>query len=206
MKMKNPERTDAVKPVMKTRSSIYGWISPQYNQSAAGTLDPDLLRRNRCIGLFPDSPDGNSYKVLKTVLHERLKKQGLRTVLVTSASRGEGKTLTAINLSFALAQDFSHTVLLVDCDLRQQAIHKYLGIPTSKGLADYLSADIPARDMIVWPGIDKFTFISGGSLTHDGADLLSSPRMHSFVHEMRARYSDRCILFDSPPFSKVRRP
>jgi len=119
--------------------------------------------------------------------------------MITSANPGEGKTLTAINLALTFTKTFNQTVLLIDCDLQKQSIQKYLGAPGKMGLIDHLKDDRELKEIIVWPGIDKMTLISGGRTIKDSAEVLSSPKMRSLMTEMKNRYSDRIILFDVPP-------
>jgi non-specific protein-tyrosine kinase len=98
------------------------------------------------------------------------------------------------------AREYAKTVLLVDADLRNQSIHRYLGYEQEYGLAEHLYDNVPMEDIIVWPGIEKLTIISGGGTAfNDGAELLNSPRMHALVKEMKQRYTDRYIFFDVPP-------
>jgi non-specific protein-tyrosine kinase len=185
-------------PVVHNRPK-QGWESPVYSQSRLSSLDPDHLKGTRCIGLFPEVPYTKHYKILKTQVHQRLMTSGWNTIMVTSPRPGDGKTVTAINLSFAFAQDFSHTVMLIDCDLKQQQVHEYLGIPSERGIADYLIDDVPLKDLIIWPKVDKFTFISGGVPLDNRTELLNSPKMQSLVVEIKKRYDDRIIIFDTPP-------
>jgi non-specific protein-tyrosine kinase len=119
--------------------------------------------------------------------------------MITSAVPGEGKTLTSINLALTFAKAYNQTVMLVDCDLRKQDIHKVLGFPSNGGLIDYLVGDRPLHEAIIWPGIDKLTLMSGGRTIQDSAELMGSPRMQTLVREMKTRYDDRYILFDVPP-------
>ena len=119
--------------------------------------------------------------------------------MVTSPLPGEGKTLTAVNLAFTFAREFKHTVLLVDCDLRRQQVHRMLGYDSDKGIIDYLLRDVPMNELIVWPGIEKLTVISGGGTIQESSELLGSPRMKELVASMKDRYPDRYVLFDAPP-------
>jgi non-specific protein-tyrosine kinase len=123
---------------------------------------------------------------------------GWKTIMVTSLRGGEGKTLTAINLSLVFAKEYSRTVLLVDSNLKKQDIHAYLGISSEQGLADYLEAGRDLAELIIWPCIEKFTFISGGQPVQDATELMGSPRMKALVPELKARYHDRYIIFDVP--------
>lgn len=175
-----------------------GWISPQYRESRRVVLDYQTLEKNRLIGLLPESAGSRYYKVLRTQIQQRIRKNGWNTLMVTSVHPGEGKSLTAINLSAMFAKEFAQTVLLVDADLKSQAIHRYLGYESEKGLVDYLLGDSELKDIIVWPGVEKFTVISGGRICEEGTEVLNSPRMRSLVEDMKHRYRDRYLFFDVP--------
>jgi protein-tyrosine kinase len=199
--MVSPSATDA--PVKQEAAGVgdqkMGWISPSYDFSRSVRLDPKALAEKRCVGILTDSPEMESYRVLRTRIIKRIQERGGTTVMVTSALPGEGKTLTAVNLAFAFARDFNNTVLLVDCDLRRQQIQQMLGYDSDKGIIDHLLRDVPMQELIVWPGIEKLTVISGGGTIQESSELLGSPRMQALVMSMRDRYLDRYVLFDAPP-------
>ncbi len=176
-----------------------GWVSPNYSKSRTVHLDPAVLADNRCVGIFPYAREAEVYKVLRTQILEATKEKGGNTIMVTSALPGEGKTLTAINLAFTFARLFEQTVLLVDGDLKQQAIHKVLGFASDKGLIDHLVDDTPLSELMIWPGIDKLTLISGGRSVTESTELFRSTRMKDLVNEMKTRYPDRYVFFDVPP-------
>ncbi len=155
------------------------------------------MAENRCIAYFPNLPEVEVYRVLRTQILRRT--QEGNALMVTSALPEEGKTLTAINLSLTIAKEFDNTVLLVDCDLKQQNIHKILGIPGERGLVDYFLDNCPLQDLIVWPGVEKMTLISGGKPIEGSSELLGSPRMKGLVSEMKERYPERYVIFDVPP-------
>ena len=176
-----------------------GWVSPVYSDSKTIKVDTQIAIENRIVGMIPDSPEIDFYKVLRTQIQHRTRDKGWNTIMVTSVNPGEGKTLTSINLAITFAKEFNQTVLLVDSDLMRQNIHKYLGFENDKGLIDYLIDDRPLKDFIVWPSIDKLTLISGGRTIHDSSELLGSPRMKNLINEMKTRYPDRYVFFDVPP-------
>jgi non-specific protein-tyrosine kinase len=182
-----------------TEEGRKGWISPDYIASRAVGLDPDRLARNRCVSFDTASPEAEYYRMLRTKILHRT--EGIRgvTVMVTSALPGEGKTTTAINLSFTFAKAYSQTVLLVDADLKQQKIHEVLGYENDKGLADYLLDGCLLSDTIVWPGIEKLTVLSGGRTVTESSELLGSPGMKVLVEEMKSRYPERYVFFDVAP-------
>jgi len=119
--------------------------------------------------------------------------------MITSALPGEGKTLTAINLSLTFAKEYNQTVLLVDSDLHKQNVHERLGFESDRGLAEYLLNGTALADLIVWPGVEKFTVISGGKTVMASSELLGSPRMKDLVKDLKSRYPDRYVFFDVAP-------
>lgn len=176
-----------------------GWVSPSYSLCKRVDLDFGVAEKRRCIGLLPDRPESAYYKQLRTRIRQKLEEQGWNTLMITSVGPGEGKTTTAINLAAMFAREFAQTVILVDADFYKQSIHDYLGYHQEEGLVEHLLENVPLRDVIVWPGIEKLTIISGGRTVSEGAELLNSPRMRALVKEMKTRYPDRYIFFDLPP-------
>lgn len=176
-----------------------GWVSPSYTQCRNVQLSLKKILDNRCVGYLSGSSESESYKFLRAQIQQRTGGQGGITLMITSALPGEGKTLTAVNLSLTVAKEFNQTVLLVDSDLHLQKVHDYLGFESSTGLADYLIKGTPLADLIVWPGVEKLTVISGGENVMASSELLSSPRMKDLVKELKNRYSERYVIFDVPP-------
>lgn len=190
------EHLRAVRPAGLDKA---GYLSPVYNVSREVRLDPGVVLANRCVAFQADAPELEFYRQLRTrILHATAGCEGA-TVMVTSALPGEGKTLTAINLALTFAREFRQTALLVDCDLRQQQIHKTLGFEGECGLVDYLMDGCPITDLFVWPGVDKLTVISGGKTVQESCELLTSPCMQDLVVEMKNRYAERYVIFDAPP-------
>ena len=97
------------------------------------------------------------------------------------------------------AREYSKTVLLVDADLQQQQIHRYLGYSSDRGLVDFILDDCPIQEVITWPQVEKLTVISGGRLIDESTEVLCSPRMKDLVWEIKSRHADRYVFFDLPP-------
>ncbi len=186
-------------PEIQQVSEKHGWVSPIYAKSRPVTLDTKRLVENRCVGYMCTSYEAESYKVLRTQILQKTQGKGGTTIMITSALPGDGKTITAINLAFTFTKEFMQTVLLVDSDLRQQKIHEYLGVRSTKGLIDYLIDGMPLSALTVWPSIEKMTFISGGRTVIASSELLNSPRMKDLVKELKGRYPERYVLFDVAP-------
>jgi non-specific protein-tyrosine kinase len=185
LKLKKAEKIDSTKPV--------------YAESRTVSLDACQLSDNRCLALEADSPDIENYKVIRTKIQHQARLKGWNTFMITSALPGEGKTHTAANLAMVFARAYNQTVLLVDCDLKRQCIHERLGFESKTNLVDHLLDDVPMSDIIIWPGIEKLTIISGQRTVEDSSELIGSDKMKALFAEMKNRYADRYILFDVPP-------
>lgn len=175
------------------------WQAPEYKQSSKRPLNPAVTEKNRGICLSPDPDEIERYKILRTRINQHSADKSINTIMITSPNQGEGKTVTCINMGFTFARELKHTVVLVDCDFKGQDIHKYLGIDSKVSLIDYFLDDVPLDDLIIWPGIEKMTLISGDRTVFDSSELLSSDMMAKLVEEMGSRYDDRYVLFDAPP-------
>ena len=108
-----------------------GEIHYTYTRTVA--VDMDRLRRNHLMVAGIDEALGNSYKLLRTHILQRTKAESRNTLMVTGPLPNEGKTLTAINLAIALSREVGQTVLLVDADLRNPSVHRYLDLPSGPG-------------------------------------------------------------------------
>jgi len=169
-----------------------------YSHTRQVIVDTSQFREKRLVAALPETTESDTYKILRTQIQQRTKEKGWNTIMVTSPEAGVGKTLTAVNLAIAMAQEFHQTVMLVDCDLRKQDIHKLLGYASDRGLADHLLENIPLSELIVCPGINKLTILSGGRTLEGRTELLGSSKMAQLVAEMKNRYQNRYILFDVP--------
>lgn len=148
----------------------------------------------------PHTLAAEEYRKLKSVIVKLTKeKLFLNMLMVTSSVGGEGKSLTACNLALSLAQEFDHTVLLVDADIRKPSIHNYLGIKNSAGLTDCLLDEVDIKDALIRTGIGKLSFLSAGRNVPNPAEVFTSQRMRDFFLEMKNRYNDRYIIIDTPP-------
>lgn len=148
----------------------------------------------------PYSPTAEEYRKLKATLVKMTYGEPFRnTMMVTSAIPGEGKSITALNLAISLAQEFDHTVLLVDADLRRPAVHRYLNIDRRVGLSECLLNEADLSEAIIPTGIGRLSVVTAGREITNPGELFSSHRMKSMLEEIKHRYNDRYIIFDTPP-------
>jgi capsular exopolysaccharide synthesis family protein len=125
--------------------------------------------------------------------------KGWKTLGITSAAAGDGKTLTAVNLAVSIAMDMNQTVLLVDADLRRPGVHKCFGFNPQYGLSDYLK-DTCLLDMcLVNPGVERLVILPQARSVAESSEVLAMPRTRALTAELKNRYPDRMVLYDLPP-------
>jgi capsular exopolysaccharide synthesis family protein len=183
---------------------------------------PATLRnvlRAPTLGAIPDSPllrgdlprlvsiderrssPAEAYRTLRANLLAAARDAKARTILVTSAMEGEGKTTTAVNLAVALAQ-VGKSVVLISADLRFPRVHVLLGIGNEQGLGQVLQGSIELRDALVETPIPNLKVLPTGPVTADDepVELLQSDRM---VDVIRGCRQADVVLVDAPPIGPV---
>jgi len=145
----------------------------------------------------PRSPECEQYRSLRTRLLQAGEREHKRAFVITSAGVGEGKTLTALNLSWLLAQTDGVKALLIDADLRQPCTAQYLGIETESGLSEVLTGVTRFTEAIVKLGPSGLHLLPGGAAREDVAELLSGPRFGRLLEEARKHFD--YIIIDAPP-------
>ena len=175
------------------------------NGSASATLPASdavashVVRLNPLLvaGLSPKSAAAEQYRQLRTRLAHAEGANNLRTVLVTSPQKGEGKSLTSANLALTMAQELHRKVVIVEADLRKPSMQQLFGLPEGPGLTEYLSGAAEARDVMHFLPDHNLTVIPAGSAAVNPAELLGSTAMRRLLDALRTRF-DRVIL-DTPP-------
>lgn len=178
-------------------SGIKGPVN--YTTTRVVPTAPSVLRHNKIIYGIYDEVTVTAYNMLRTQVLQRLQEHNWNSLAVVSANRGEGKTLTAINLAISMAREVDKTVLLVDLDLRTPSVAGYFDYSPDQGVVDYLLHDVPLEKILINPGIERLVVLPGkGSVDHS-AELLASAKMAQLVDELKNRYPSRIVLFDLPP-------
>lgn len=154
------------------------------------------------------SPDSRSsaaeaYRALRTSVLLSTAGSPPKTLLVTSAQPGEGKTTTAINTAVSLAQ-LGSEVLIIDADMRKPNVHKVFACDGSRGLSTYLSRDVDIDSLIQKQQFPHLSVLPSGPIPPNPAELISSDRMRDMLKTLSERYDH--ILIDSPPLINVTDP
>jgi capsular exopolysaccharide synthesis family protein len=148
-------------------------------------------------GLSPKSPAAEQYRALRTRLAQTEGAHTLRTVLITSPQKGEGKSVTCANLALTMAQELHRNVVLVEADLRKPSLQQLFGLPVGPGLSDYLAGAADLSSVMKFLPDYHLTVIPAGTAPANPAELLGSTAMRRMLDQLRTRF-DRVIL-DTPP-------
>jgi Mrp family chromosome partitioning ATPase len=181
-----------------TQASVHG-VMPDYTETTVLPTNSRKTSEERLVADDLRNPVADVYRVLRAQVLQRMKKLDICTLAVTGASHGDGATTTAANLAMSIALDVNQTVLLVDLNLREPSIHRKFGLTPTKGIENYLHGECDIKDCLVNPGMRRLVILPACVSKGEGAELISSPRMAHLVRELRTRYHDRVIIFDTPP-------
>ena len=186
-----PEAPQAAEPVTTSRRVDLDQMALQ----AAGIVTPNA----------PRSQLADQFRVIKRPLLANAAGKGASTlnhgnlIMVTSALPGEGKTFTAVNLAMSIATELDHTVMLVDADVARPSVLNVLGLQPSPGLLDLLDGSAQMADVLLRTNVDKLSILPSGTPHARATELLASDAMRQLLDDMAKRYTDRIIIFDSPP-------
>jgi len=143
--------------------------------------------------------EADQFRGLRTKLLFPASGKRPRSIAITSAGVGEGKSFIAANLAVCIAQNVDNRqTLLIDCDMRVPAVHRMFGFDDRPGLSEYLSGDIPLSSFLLKTDIGKLTILPGGTPPENPSELLSSAKMTDLLREVQSRYDDRYIVIDLP--------
>jgi protein-tyrosine kinase len=190
---------DAGQPRRELRSPADEAASGPIRQFQPCQTDGVTMERNCILSTINDQSARRAYKILRTRVLQRMAAKQLHSLAVTGVDSGQGKTLTAINLSIALAQDPNTAVFLVDLDLQRPKIAEYMGLTFNKGLVDYLLGEASIDEILYSPGIERLAVLPNSRVVEHSSDLLSGPRMLELAQRLNAERPQRIVIYDMPP-------
>jgi protein-tyrosine kinase len=166
------------------------------------SLNTKTMERYCVLPGIEDQSALRAYKILRTRVLQRMTANNWYSIAVTGSTTGEGKTVTAINLAIALAQNVNTWVFLVDLDLQRPQIAGYLGMEFTNGLSDYLTGgrDLGLHDVCYnVGGIGRLAVIPNAQPLQHSSELLASPQMNALTVALSSEMPRRIVIYDMPP-------
>ncbi len=120
-----------------------------------------------------------------------------KTLVVTSANRGEGKTVSSINLAMALSELERQQVVIVDADLRRPSVERCLNLNAGPGLVDVLAGEAPLEKALRPAGYRNLMVLGAGKRIANPAEVLTSSRIDELFARLKERF--QYIIVDTPP-------
>jgi capsular exopolysaccharide synthesis family protein len=190
-----PSSPSAAPAVIAPAAAAGGFgVAPVEDPIAGFTaiLNPLLV-----AALAPKSLAAEQYRSLRTRIAHAESGGVLRTMLITSPQKGEGKSVTSANLALTMAQEIQRRVVLVEADLRKPSLLHLFGLPPGPGLSEYLSGAVEMKAALRFMPEHNLTLLPAGAAPLNPAELLGSIAMRRMLDHLRTLF-DRVIL-DTPP-------
>ncbi|HEX8455688.1 MAG TPA: CpsD/CapB family tyrosine-protein kinase [Pyrinomonadaceae bacterium] len=171
--------------------------SMRAGEFSAQEISPARVEPHLVAITDPRSPHAEQYRALRTRVLHAGERRNVQAIVVSSAGVMEGKTVTALNLAWLLAQTDGVRALLIDGDLRNPCAADYLGIDIAKGLSEVLAGEATLQEAIVKLEPAGLYLLPGGTVRDNVAEILSGPKFSSLLAELRRQFD--YIIIDAPP-------
>ncbi len=170
-----------------------------YNETTSLKLDPAHLENNRIVAMNKNNSLSGVFDSLRTQVLQKMEENNWRTIAVVSPTPESGKTVVAINLAISISQLPQKTSMLIDFDLRKPRVASYLGIKTKNSINELLSGHAELPDIMINPGIPRFTVLPTNESESKSSEILSSKKIERMITEVKERYESRVVIIDLPP-------
>jgi protein-tyrosine kinase len=188
-------------PALAERSAVRREFTPAPMEPATRlAVDWTALRDSRIIDRDDAGPASQAYRMLRTQVLQRARAHGISTIGIVSAVNGEGKTLTAINLSLSLAAEPNQSVLLIDLDLRRPCVAKTLRLPVERGLESWFAGTATVEDL--WHGVaglDRLFLLPTLVPVPASSEALARATTKQLLQDLKERDPGRLLIVDLPP-------
>ena len=164
-------------------------------------LDAESEESRVVLNENQDESVRSAYKMLRTRSLQRMRTNGWQTLGVTSATQGDGKSLTSLNLALSLARETTLSVVLLELDLRRPSLCEHLGVDPIRGLPEYLDESATIEEVLFRPeNTERLAILPNTEIFENSSEVLSSPRIAQLIDELRTDDPGRILVCDLPPY------
>jgi len=160
-----------------------------------------IRREELAVHVDPRSQIAEQFRSLRNSVHAMNPDGASHTLVITSALRGEGKTVATLNLALALGELPGMQVLVLDADLHEPSIEAYLGLPRRQGLTEVLAGTLPLGEAIRQTSVPGVSIMGAGALPRNSSELIGSERMRTVLNTLRQRFT--YVIIDTPQAATI---
>jgi capsular exopolysaccharide synthesis family protein len=140
-----------------------------------------------------------AYRLLRSRLANRAKRNNWFSLAIASPSQGDGKSLTAVNLAVSAAREKQRLIYLVDLDMRNPSVCRFLGIRDIRPLPEYLAGQAKAEEVLFQTTFPHLVIAGALAPAESASELLAGPRCSELLSHIRLRSPDAFVIIDLPP-------
>jgi protein-tyrosine kinase len=165
--------------------------------------DRDVAISNRI--LLPDTTvaanqaASAAYRIIRTRLRQLARTNNLRSLAITSPGADEGKSVTALNLALSAARDPTQNVFLLDLDLRNPSVCRYLGVQPPRDLVSFFSGEAAPAEVLFTIGVDNLVIGASAVSTDQASELIGSGQLEALLAYIGSISASALVLIDLPP-------
>lgn len=186
---------EALKKAEKERTKILARAGEDSGPAAGdGEIDPHIVAWYDRM-----SPVTEQFRMLKAAIRGLHPDAPPKTIAVTSAEAGAGKSVTALNLALAFADDKESRVAVVDANFRNPSLHRLFGLDNQRGLSDYLNGSVMLEVVLQRSRLPNLSLLPAGRLPGNPVELLSGKKMDDLLARLGRDFG--IILIDLPATS-----
>ncbi len=158
-------------------------------------------------GAFPivadNSPEGESFRILRTLLLADIRAGNLHVISATSPLPGDGKTTILANIAASFAK-LNMSVVMIEGDMRRPTFHKRFNVPDERGLSDILKGKCQLDEVLMPSGVQNLTLMTSGTGAADPSELLQNSVFDELLVQLKARF--QLVIIDVGPVLAVSDP
>lgn len=163
-----------------------------------------VRREELVVATAPFSQQAEQFRRLRNSLQALNPDGAARTILMTSAMNGEGKSIATINLAMALAELPQLRVLVIDANLRDPSVEVYMGLPRRLGFSEVLRSKLTLDQAIRTTSVDRMDIMGVGETPDNLAEVLNVDRIRAVLNSLKRRYD--YIMIDCPAVLAMNHP
>jgi len=140
-----------------------------------------------------------AYRLLRSRVQQRLKRNNWFALAVTSPGKDDGKTVTVLNLAISIAREKQKPVYVLDLDMRNPSVAEYLGLQDLRSLPDFFAGNAGPEDVLAQTSIPHLIVAGARTAVDRASEMLAGPRLEELLAHIRLRSPDAVVLMDLPP-------